>query len=374
MIATQTMIRAFLLLLVCGISASCDREAPPSQASTADTSSSSATAQPTQSSTPPPLVIGRPAAPSGIAQAAQTTSIILLLQDTRIPFQQFQRDGLAMLVGRQKGCELTVHDAAGSAGQQADQFRTAITAKPSAIFVSPIDPPALAALIVEAKTAGIRVIGLDKRMLDEGCTSIVFTDQRRVGRLAAETVLDALKRKAAEEGATETTGRVVQIRGIEDAFPNNELAAGFEEELKKESGVILVHDAPADWKPENATARTAEAFRLQKQFDVIFAHNDALAMGAAKATIEAGERENVFIVGTDGLTGTKRGMELVRIGDIDATIVQPALVDFALQIILKLRDEPDFKPQPAYEVEPFAVVPKNVESALRVGTYKFPGL
>ncbi len=374
MIATQTMIRAFLLLLVCGISASCDREAPPSQASTADTGSSSPTAQPTQSSTPPPLVVGRPAAPSGIAQAAQTTSIILLLQDTRIPFQQFQRDGLAMLVGRQKGCELTVHDAAGSAGQQADQFRTAITAKPSAIFVSPIDPPALAALIVEAKTAGIRVIGLDKRMLDEGCTSIVFTDQRRVGRLAAETVLDALKRKAAEEGATETTGRVVQIRGVEDAFPTNELAAGFEEELKKESGVILVHDAPADWKPENATARTAEAFRLQKQFDVIFAHNDALAMGAAKATIEAGERENVFIVGTDGLTGTKRGMELVRIGDIDATVVQPALVDFALQIILKLRDEPDFKPQPAYEVEPFAVVPKNVESALRVGTYKFPGL
>lgn len=368
------MIRAFLLLLVCGLSASCDREASPSQPSTADTGSSSTPAQPTKSSGPPPLVVGRPAASSGITQNAQTTSIVLLLQDTRIPLQQFQRDGLAMLVGRQKGCELTVHDAAGSAAQQAEQFRTAIAAKPSAIFVSPIDPPALAALIIEAKTAGISVIGLDKRMLDEGCASIVFSDQRRVGRLAAETALEALKRKATEEGATETTGRIVQIRGVEDSFPTNELAAGFEDELKKESGVILVHDAPADWKPENATARTTEAFRLQKQFDVIFAHNDALAMGAAKATIDAGERENVFIVGTDGLTGTKRGMELVRMGEIDATIVQPALVDFALQIILKLRDEPDFKPQSAYEIEPFAVVPKNVEQALRTGTYKFPGL
>lgn len=374
MIISHTMIRASLLLLVCGLSVSCDRETSPTEASTADTVSSSTPAQPKKPSGPPPLVVGRPADPSGIAQNAQATSIVLLLQDTRIPLQQFQRDGLAMLVGRQKGCELTVQDAAGNAGQQADQFRAAIATKPSAILVSPIDPPALAALIIEAKTAGISVIGLDKRMLGEGCTSIVFSDQRRVGRLAAETVLEALKRKSEEDGATETNGRVVQIRGLEDSFPTNELAAGFADELKKESGVILVHDAPAEWKPENATARTAEAFRLQKQFDVIFAHNDALAMGAARAAIEAGERENIFIVGADGLTGTKRGMELVRMGEIDATIVQPALVDFALQIILKLRDEPDFKPQPAYEIEPFAVVPKNVEQALRTGTYQFPGL
>lgn len=373
MIPFPTMIRAFLLL-ACALLVSCDREESTPQNSAPETGAAPVPSQPTKPSAPPPLVVGRTSDAPGADKTSQRTSIALLLQDTKIPLQQFQRDGLAMLVGREKGCELIVHDAAGSATQQIEQFRTAIAAKPSAIIISPIDPPALAALIIEAKTAGVSVIGLDKRMLDEGCTSIVFSDQRRVGRAAAETVLEALKRKATEEGGTETTGRVVQIRGVEDSFPTNELAEGFADELKKESGVILVHDAPADWKPENATARTTEAFRLQKQFDVIFAHNDALAMGAAKAAIEAGERENIFIIGTDGLTGTKRGMELVRMGDIDATIVQPALVDFALQIVLKMRDEPDFKPQPAYEIEPFAVVPKNVEQALRVGTYKFPGL
>lgn len=318
---------------------------------------------------PPELV-----ASTGLGVKDERASIVLLLQDTRQALQAFQRDGLSMLVGRQAGYKFSSQDAAGSTTQQMEQFRQAIASKPEAIFVSPIDPPMLAALIIEAKTAGITVIGLDKRMQGEGCTSVVYCDQRRVGRLAARTALDALKRKSVEESRTETTGRVVQVRGAEDSFPTNELAEGFNEELKKESGVIVVHDAAADWKPENATARIAEAFRLQKQFDVIFAHNDAIAVGAAKGGIEAGQRENLFIIGTDGIAGDKRGLELVRQGDIDATVVQPALVDLALQILIKMRVDKNFKPQPAYEVEPVAVVPKNVDTLMRIGTYKLPKL
>ncbi len=187
-------------------------------------------------------------------------------------------------------------------------------------------------------------------------------------------MLEALRRKTTEEGRTDTAGRVVQLRGIEDSFASNQMAEGFAAELRKEPGVIIVHDAPTAGKTENAAYRTAEAFRLQKQFDVIFAHSDAVAAAAAKAAVDAGQRENIFVIGTDGIAGAKRGMDLVRKGELDATIVQPALVDLALQILLKLRADKTFKPQPAYEVEPVAVVPKNVEQSLRMGTYKLPKL
>jgi len=311
---------------------------------------------------------------TGLAAKDERVEIILLLPDTRVPLQEFQRNGLAMLISRQAGYKLTTHEAGGEAANQEAQFRQAIDAKPAAIFVSPIDPPALAALIVEATTAGIIVIGLDKRMLNEGCASIVYSDQRRVGRLAGEATLEALKRKATEEGRAEVTGRVIQIRGVEDSTSTNDLATGFTEALSAQPGVVQVHDAFADWKPENATQRTAEAFQLQKQFDVIFAHNDALALGAAKATSDAGQRENIFVIGTDGIPGQKKGIELVRQGDLDATIVQPALVDLALQIVLRLRTDQNFKPLPAYEVEPVAITPKNVEKSLRTGTYRLPKL
>jgi ABC-type sugar transport system substrate-binding protein len=311
---------------------------------------------------------------AGLAAKDERVEIILLLPDTRVALQEFQRNGLATLVGRQAGYKLTTHDAAGDPAKQIEQFRLAIAAKPVAIIVAPIDPPALAALIVEASTAGIPVIGLDKRMLNEGCASIVFSEQRLVGRLAGQTVVEALKRKAAEEGAVDVTGRVLQLRGAEDDHTSDEIAAGFSEALQSAPGVIIVHDSPAEWNAEKATQRTTEAFRLQKNFDVIYAHNDAIAVGAAKAAETAGQRENMLIVGTDGLAGQKRGIELVRGGELDATIVQPALVDLALQIILKMRSDNTFKPKPSYEVQPVAILPKNADESFRTGTYKLPAL
>lgn len=311
---------------------------------------------------------------TGLTAKDERAEIILLLPDSRIAFQEFQRNGLAMLVSRQAGYKLTPQDATGDAARQLEQFRQAIAAKPAAIIVSPIDPPALAALIVEANTAGIITIGLDKRMLKDGCASVVYSDQRRIGQMAAQTVIEALKRKASEESRTDITGRVVQLRGAEDSFTSNEIAEGFLEGLHAESGVIVVHDAPADWSAENGTQRVAEAFRLQQNFDAIYAHNDAIALGAAKGAETAGQRENIFIVGTDGLAGQKRGIDLVRQSEIDATVVQPALVDLALQVIVKLRADKTFKPQPFYEVQPVTVVPKNVDQCLRTGTYKLPKL
>ncbi|MFO1482284.1 MAG: substrate-binding domain-containing protein [Verrucomicrobiaceae bacterium] len=357
------------ILLMC----SCERSSDDPETAVAKMESERKQTTPSNPSGPGPATAPPAKASVRTTQAART-EIALLLPDLRIPMQVFQRDGLTMLVGRQEGCRLTTHDAAGSATVQADQFRQAITSKPAAIFVSPIDPPSLAALIVEAQTSGITVIGLDKRMLNEGCSTVVFSDQRRVGRMAAETVLAALKRKATEENRPEVTGRVVELRGAENSFFSDEIAEGFAAEIHKESGVILVHDAPADWKGETAAQRLNEAFRLQKQFDVVFAHNDAIALGAAKAATEAGQRDNILIIGTDGLSGQKRGMDLVREGEIDATVVQPALVDLALQITIKLRDDKNFKPQPAYEVEPFAIVPKNVDEVVRSGSYKLPRL
>lgn len=333
-------------------------------------------AKPASAPAPPATALPSPGilASTGLAAQDERAEIILLLPDTRVAMQEFQRNGLAMLVGRQVGYKLTTSDAAGSSTQQIEQFRQAIAAKPAAIIISPIDPPAVAALIVEAQTHGITVIGLDKRMLNEGCASVVFTDQRKVGRMAADTVIEALKRKAAEEKRTEVTGRVVQLRGAADSYSTNEIAEGFSEGLRTQSGVILVHDAPADWSADTATKCTTEAFNLQKNFDAIYAQSDAMALGAAKAAETAGQRENIFIVGTDGLSGQKRGLELVRLGDLDASVVQPALVDLALKIITKLRSDKAFKPLPSYEIQSVVIQPKNVEQMLRTGTYRLPNL
>lgn len=365
-IRTAAFFLGALFLTACGPS---DPPAAESVPSSGEQASPKPAQQQAAAATPAALL-----AASGLAAKDERAQIQLLLPDTRIAMQAFQRDGLSMLVGRQAGYQLSSSDAEGSSARQIEQFRKAIAAKPAAIIISPLDPASLAALIVEAKTQGIIVIGLDKRMLNEGCASIVYSDQRLVGRLAAETVVEALKRKAAEENRTDITGRVVQLRGAAEDHAATEMAEGFSEGLRAQPGIIVVHDAPADWSTEKASQRTAEAFKLQQNFDAIYAHSDAIASGAAKAAEAAGQRENIFIVGTDGLSGQKRGLESVRDGEIDASVVQPALVDLALQIITKLRTEKAFKPQPSYEIQPMVILPKNVEQCLRAGTYKLPQL
>ncbi len=361
--------RPAALLLGIFLLAACDQSDNPEVEKAISDLEKQKLAKPESAPAPPASALPSPGilASTGLAAKDERAEIILLLPDSRIAMQEFQRNGLAMLVGRQAGYQLTTSDAVGSSTKQIEQFRQAIA-------VSPIDPPAVVALIVEAQTHGITVIGLDKRMLNEGCASVVFSDQRKVGRMAADTIIEALKRKAAEEKRTEVTGRVVQLRGAADSYSTNEISEGFSEGLRTQSGVILVHDAPADWSTEAATKCTTEAFNLQKNFDAIYAQSDAMAIGAAKAADTAGQRENLFIVGTDGLSGQKRGLELVRLGDLDASVVQPALVDLALQIITKIRSDKAFKPLPSYEIQPVVILPKNVEQMLRTGTYKLPNL
>jgi ribose transport system substrate-binding protein len=362
-----TLIFGSLLLAACGPSDATDVERA---VQTLEKENQPKPAQPASPAAAPRNLL----AATGLAAKDERAEIILLLPDTRIPMQEFQRNGLAMLVERQPGYQLTTLDAAGSSAQQSGQFRQAIAARPAAIIIDPMDPPSVAALIVEAQTHDIIVIGLDKRMLNEGCTSVVFCDQRRIGRMAADTVIEALKRKATDENRKEVTGRVVQLRGVADSYATNEIAEGFNEGLHTQSGVVLVHDAPADWSTENAMKRTAEAFSLQKNIDAIYCHSDAIAVGAAKAAEVAGQRDSVFVVGTDGLSGQKRGLDLVRLGEIDASVVQPALVDLALHIIVKQRHDKAFKPLASYEIQPEVILPKNVEQLMRVGAYKLPQL
>jgi hypothetical protein len=155
-----------------------------------------------------------------------------------------------------------------AAAKQVEQFRQAIAAKPAAIFVSPIDPPAFAALIVEAQTAGIIVIGLDKRMLNEGCTSIVYqrpAHRRTPGRRHRPRSPQAQGGRGKPQRSHRARHSTAWRRG-QPCLQRNRygLQRGPAHPARRHPGPRC----PADWTSETATQRTTEAFRLQKNFDV----------------------------------------------------------------------------------------------------------
>lgn len=288
------------------------------------------------------------------------------------PFETGQRLVLARLMAGTPHLSLQTQEAGLNPGTQATQFKVALAEKPFAIIVDPLDPKALEADIKEAVAAGILVVGLGEVAKDMGCSTVVLADQRHLGQLAGELVVRSLLIKAQSESQSEATGRVIEIRGDDESAVCQRRHEGFEAALKLAPGVILVHDAPGGWSKKGGADRTLDALRLQQSFDVVYAHNDVMAMGAAEALKD--RRADVMIIGTDGFRGQEGGMTLVGDGEIDATLYQPLLVDFARQILLKKSKEPSFTPKAQYELSSRAITLKDVDDIRRNGLPAYPEL
>lgn len=313
-----------------------------------------------------------PEAPADDKAKANAKQLVFLGATTIPPFALAQQQALTLLTGRNKSVTLQTFDAQNNPGKQVSQWQAAIASKPFAIIVQAVDPNALAPYIKDAVASNCLVIGLGKPMLDTGCSTVVWCDQRELGRIAGQTAVRALTLRSQEAGKTEITGRVVQIRGDEVSFECVERNAGFLEALRAAPGVVVVHDAPGGWTQEGGSQRTQDALKLQGKFDVVYAHNDLMALGAAKAAGD--QRDAVLIIGTDAFGGATGGMTLVGSGDIDASVFQPLLVDFAWSVVRKQIADPAFKPKPSYQLIPRAISAKDIDEIRRNGLPKFPPL
>lgn len=300
-------------------------------------------------------------------KSAETSTIVFCLSNAADPHQSVQANLLADMLRQTDGFVAGFRDAKRSAETQGAQLRTLASEKPKAVMILPVDASAAKDEIAALRQAGIIVIGLDASLNDGTCDTVVYCDQKKIGTQAGELIIAALKRKAQDAGAAEATGRVVQIQGDEGSAVSRARSEGFLTALKAQPGIVLVHDAPAKGDRANAALRFKEAAGIQKTIDAVYAHNDMMAAGVDEAARQAGLRESLFIVGTDGVAGPGSGIEMMRKIEIDATIHQPLLVDFASRIIIKMGKEPGFRPKPAYEIEPLTLTPGNLKERLAAG-------
>lgn len=318
-----------------------------------------------------PAILGACKREAVATKPSQRTLVLLNAHGDRA-YEMAQGQLLARLVFAREGSNLKVLDAKGDSQLQAKQFDEAVAEKPVAILVSAVEAGALTTHVTDAVQAGILVIGLGEAAASLPCSTVIQVEQRGLGRLAGELVVQSLTRKAQEESRTEPTGRVVELRGDDHSPESQSRHGGFVEALQKVPGVILVHDAPANWTAQGGKDRIREALRLQSQFDVIYCQSDAIAMGAASALGE--QRGQVLVIGTDGFRGEEGGLTLVAQGILDASVYQPPLVDLAWQILERKVAEPAFAPKPGYRVTGSVITPKNVDDFRDKGGPALPSL
>ncbi|MBP8301965.1 MAG: substrate-binding domain-containing protein [Planctomycetes bacterium] len=102
--------------------------------------------------------------------------------------------------------------------------------------------------------------------------------------------------------------------------------------LQNADGKIrVIHIADAKWKQENARTEMESILERFPQIDLVYAHNDPMAFGAAMACKQKG-RTGIRFVGVDGLAS--EGRKYVADGAIDATFEYPTGAETAIDLAL----------------------------------------
>lgn len=164
-----------------------------------------------------------------------------------------------------------------------------LTKKIDGLLVNPVTPTALDSAIKKVVAAKIPIVSVD-RELAANFKSYVGIDQWKAGRLAGDLIGKTLKGK----------GLVIELAGDPGDSAGKGRGGGMHEVLGKDyPGIKIVGPFIAHYNMAEGMARMEEALAANPGVNLVYAHNDAMALGALKALRAAG-RTDVYVVGVDG--------------------------------------------------------------------------
>jgi ribose transport system substrate-binding protein len=270
------------------------------------------------------------------------------------PYRAAQNAFLARLFAAQADVKLAIGDAQQDNSKQVAQVETFIRQKPDLLIVAPNERAALTAVMGQAMEAHIPVICLERDILQPNYTSYVHSDNVAIGRLAGQFIVDHLTKKNGKP-----KGNIVAMRGLLGVEGEINRDRGAREVFDKYPEIKMVADPVADWIQAKAKDRMTEVLRAQAKIDVVYGHNDPMAIGAYLAAKELGREKEMIFVGVDGLGGPAGGIRKVMDGILAATFVYPLCVDKAVEVGNRILREPGFKPEKEYVLESVMVTREN---------------
>jgi ribose transport system substrate-binding protein len=214
------------------------------------------------------------------------------------------------------GVRLLPADAQWSGALQARQIEDFVKQGVDAIVAVPWETSsiasAVASAVAAANDAGIPVLAIDPPVGGVTVTSRIGADDMAASRAAGEYLFKAMG----------GSGKVLELQHVPGwAEPR---AEGFKQTLDATPSITLVDAGTADADAGTAEALTSRFLTTNPDLTGVFAHNDDMALGAARAIAAAGLTDKVTVVGFDG---SPDGLMGVKDGALAATVAkQPLLI------------------------------------------------
>ncbi|MBN6039511.1 ABC transporter substrate-binding protein [Amycolatopsis sp. 195334CR] len=197
------------------------------------------------------------------------------------------------------GVDLKFSDAQQKQENQIKAIRSFIQQRVDVIAFSPVVESGWDTVLKEAKTANIPVI-LTDRAVDSPDTTLYKTflgsDFVAEGRKSGEWL-------AKEFAAATEPVRIVELQGTTGSAPANDRKAGFAEVIGKDPKFQVVASQTGEFTRSKGKEVMEAFLKSQGKIDVLYAHNDDMALGAIEAIEGAGLKPgtDIKIVSVDGV-------------------------------------------------------------------------
>ncbi|MDF2614353.1 MAG: Periplasmic binding protein domain containing protein [Clostridia bacterium] len=202
------------------------------------------------------------------------------------------------------------------------------------LIVSPTDPSKLTPIVSETYQE-MPVIVLDRGIEGYDYTLYLGPDNGRVGKQVGEYIEKVLGKQG---------GNIVEIKGSADSHSTKERSEGFQGILKDYHNINIIESIDADWNRDRAEDKMYDIYKNPKKIDIVFAHSDAMALGAYRAYTYSNYPHPIKFIGVDGLPGINGGLDLVEKNILTSTYICPTggkeALQYAMDILSKQKGIP----------------------------------
>lgn len=220
------------------------------------------------------------------------------------------------------GIDLKFSDAQQKQENQIKAIRSFIQQKVDVIAFSPVVETGWDAVLQEAKAAKIPVILSDRAVkmssgnAEDFYVAFMGSDFVEEGRRAGKWLVDFMKKD-------KEPVNIVELQGTVGSAPAIDRKAGFEEIMKQNTNYKIIKSQTGDFTRAKGKEVMESFLKSAKadgqKIDVLFAHNDDMAIGAIQAIEEAGLKpgKDIIIVSIDAVKGA---FEAMIAGKLNASI------------------------------------------------------
>ncbi|WP_170156079.1 ABC transporter substrate-binding protein [Umezawaea tangerina] len=230
------------------------------------------------------------------------------------------------------GIELKFSDAQQKQENQISAIRSFIQQKVKVIAFSPVVESGWDTVLKEAKTANIPVI-LTDRSVDSADKTLYKTF------LGSDFVTEGKKAGTwlTKEFASATGDvNIVELQGTTGSAPANDRKKGFADAIAGQAKFKVVASQTGEFTRAKGKEVMEAFLKSQSKIDVLYAHNDDMALGAIEAIEAAGKKPgtDIKIVSVDAV---KDGMQALADGKINYIVecnplLGPQLMDLVKKV------------------------------------------